>query len=333
MTSTSRIFILLLAFLSVEGWCNDSSLTTANHRSPSVVVSIPPFYHLVAGVMEGVNTPKLLIKEGASPHDYTLRPSDLQMLKEADVILWAGPELESFLVKPLSTADLKQSVYIVQLDQLPLLHLLPVRQSPHWEPHDHNHENGHEFNHGASHTLDMHFWLAPNNASVLIDAIVKQLSKADTEHATIYQKNGKQLKQQLKTLDIQIKRKLKPVKTVAFIVFHDAYQYFERYYGLKGVGAITLHPELPPSVQRLMIIRDTIKKTQAHCVFTEPQFQPKLVQSILQDTNVNTGILDPLGSISTTHKNGYFELLENLSDSLSHCLQQPIFPQPVSKNQ
>lgn len=342
MKSTLRFVLLSLILLAGLG--PYSLFASIPNKSPQVVASITPFYNLVASIMEGVGTPKLLVRLGASPHDYALRPSDIQMLKDADIVFWAGPNLETFLVKSLSSQDLKSGVKIVQFDQTPGLLLLPVRQSPNWEPCEHSHDDhGHGHGHGHGHThdhshdqcahhhdhddsdatnKDMHFWLDPNNAQVLIDSIVKHLSLVDPEHKNVYQKNATRIKAQLKVVDQKIKSKLKPVKTVPFIVFHDAYQYFEHHYGLNGVGAITLHPEVPPSVQRIATIRETIQKTHAACVFTEPQFQPKLVQSIIRDTGVHTGELDPLGTIPKNGGNGYFELLENLADSLSACLQK-----------
>jgi zinc transport system substrate-binding protein len=168
----------------------------------------------------------------------------------------------------------------------------------------------------------MHFWLDPKNAILLTQEMANKLSIVDPTHAAIYQENGKQLKIRLKQLDKTIATQLKTVKNVPFIVFHDAYQYFEYRYGLNGVGAITLHPEIPPSAKRLNTIREIILSSKAKCVFTEPQFQPKLVQSIIQDLKVNTAELDPLGTEPLDNKNGYFILLENLTSSLRRCLDK-----------
>lgn len=312
--------IVLCIALIAGSW---STSTLCASSSPLVVASITPFYDLVASVMEGVGIPKLLVKAGASPHQYTLRPSDIQMIKDADIIFWAGPDLESFLVKPLSTNNLKKEAQVIQFDKTPGLLLLPIRQSANWDPHDHhdNHEGHDDHSHQHHGTIDMHFWLDPNNARLLIDNIVKQLAKIDAPNASIYQKNGKKIKHQLAQLDLTLKAKLKNVSKIPYIVFHDAYQYFEHHYGLNGVGAITLHPEVPPSVQRLSVIRETIQKTHAQCVFTEPQFEPKLVQSIIEDTHVKSGVLDPLGPEPKNGQNGYFILLETITKSLSHCLQ------------
>ena len=303
---------------------------------PQVVVSITPFYNLVAFIMQGVGTPTLLVKPGASPHEYSLKPSEVKKLINADILFWGDENLETFLVKPLDSLKSTESApkHIVMLSQTPKLLLLPTRQSPGWEPHehahdhdgeesDHDHEHDHDHNHShdAHGINDMHFWLDPNNAILLSDAIAKSLSAIDPLHASIYQKNVENLKQHIKKTDEKIAAQLKSMQGKPFVVFHDAYQYFEKHYGLNGVGSITLHPELPPSIQRLNTIRETIQETHAVCVFSEPQFEPKIVQTITEDLKVKTGELDPLGNPAKPNADGYSELLENLSNSLVKCLK------------
>lgn len=308
MKLIQSILLRLLLFCIV--FPNISYANTST--SPRVLVSITPFYALVAAVMEGVGTPELLVKPGSSPHEYALRPSDMQRLIKADLIFWGGPLLETFLVKPLSNARKTQT--IVEFDNTPKLLLLPLRHSAAWDPDEHEHGHEHDSN------QDMHFWLDPNNAIILTDAIVAGLIKIDPNHADIYKKNAKILKQRLKKLDGNIADELKIIKTIPYIVFHDAYQYFERRYGLKGVGSITLNPEIPPSAKRLNTIRTTIEKSKAVCVFREPQFQPKLVDSIVEDLGVKTGELDPIGQASQNNPKGYFTLLENLAHAIKQCL-------------
>ncbi len=289
---------------------------------PKVVVSITPFYALVAAVMKGVSTPKLLVKPGASPHEYTLRPSDILLLQEAQLIFWGGPQLETFLAKPLNTLKAHLGTHsIVEFDNASGLLLLPIRHSTAWESHQHEHAHTHEILDDDKSNQDMHFWLNPNNAIILTDMIVKQLSMIDPKHANIYEKNGAHLKQRLKKLDTHIAAELATVKTMPYIVFHDAYQYFEQRYGLKGVGSVTLNPEVPPSAKRLATIRKIIQTSKAQCVFREPQFQSKLVDSIVVDLGVKTGELDPIGQAAQNDAEGYFTLLENLSYAMKQCLE------------
>lgn len=312
----SFIALCLCAITALGSSCGASINTP-----PQVVTSIMPFYALVASVMQGVGTPKLLVKPGASPHDYALRPSDMLILKDADIIFWGGPQLESFLIKPLDSHDLKKTLKIIEFDKIPGLLLLPIRHTAAFEPHDHSQDHAHDNSSDHAQNIDMHFWLDPNNALILVDTIEAQLSQADPIHAALYKENSKKFKKQLKTVDSKIKAQLKDIKNIPFIVFHDAYQYFEKQYDLDGVGSITLNPEVPPSAKRLTIIRDTIQKRNAQCVFKEPQFSPKLVHSIIEDTHIRMGQLDPLGTLPKNNENGYFKLLENLADSLKGCLK------------
>jgi len=306
-----------LVFLGIWPNCGYSTTST-----PTVVVSITPFYTLVAAVMKGVGTPELLVKAGASPHHYALKPSDIQRLKKADLIFWAGPQLESFLIKALESCDLKKGCILVELDKTPQLLLLPVRQSPAWEAHTHSEHHCHLEHTSTDNPLDdMHFWLDPLNGILLVNHIVDKLSISDPIHAVTYQQNGADLKRRLKTLTSNISAALKPVNHIPYIVFHDAYQYFEHRFELKGVGAITLHPEVPPSAKRLKIIRNIIQTTKAQCVFSEPQFQPKLIENIIQDLKIRRGELDPLGQTPEMHPNGYIELLENLTRAIKQCLE------------
>lgn len=306
--------VLLLSIMTVF----TNSLNAATPSKPlSVVVSITPFYSLVSSLTQGTgSTLTLLVKPGASPHHYALRPSEIQGLENADVIIWAGPNLESFLAKPLNNLTLKPSVRIIELDKTPELQLWPERRSAAFEPHQHG-KDGHE-HHGL---VDMHFWLDPNNALKIIDYLVKEFESLDPRQTRLYEHNAKDLKQQINKMDNRISENLQKVKHIPFIVFHDAYQYFERHYDLSAVGAITLNPEVPPSAQRIQTIQNTLTKTKAVCVFSEPQFEPKLVQSLAKDTGIRTGELDPIGlPFHNGHPTQYPDLLLNLSNAFKNCL-------------
>lgn len=292
--------------------------------NPQVVVSIPPFYALVSSIMQGVGTPTLLLQAGASPHHYSLKPSEAKLLYNADIIFWAGPELESFLTKVLNnTQNLKPKARAVALVNTPGLTLLPIRTSAAFEPHvhsDHDHEH-HTHVQDTNHP-DMHFWLDPINAKMLVDYIAKTLSTADPKHATQYQHNARITKQTLDEVNQHIQTQVQSVQKIPFIVFHDAYQYFEHRYGLKGVGAISLNPEIPPSAKRLKQIQEIIKNTHAVCVFREPQFQSKIIDTIIQGTHVQVGELDPLGQATHQGLQDYVALLENLATAFQRCLSK-----------
>ncbi len=290
---------------------------------PKIVASIKPVHSLVAGVMREVGEPRLLVLGGASPHEYSLRPSDARAISEADIVFWIGPELESFMVKPLQNA--KGRVRSVALLDAPGVAVLPLREGGAWEPHQHHptepvgHHSDHDHDHESG--RDVHIWLDPVNAVAMARRIVAVLGDADSAHRADYERNGAALIERLNQLDQQLAGDLAPIKDRPFIVFHDAYQYFERRYGLSASGSITLSPEQRPGAKRVTEIQARIRDLGVRCVFGEPQFQPALVETAIAGSGARSGVLDPEGGAELqAGPEAYFELLRRLADSLRTCL-------------
>ena len=284
--------------------------------APVVVASIKPIHALVANVMQGVAAPVLLVRGTASPHTYSLRPSNARALDDADVVFWVGDGMETFLEKPLSA--LSSGAEVVELGHLQGLTLLPMREGGAWAAHDEERAEAHE--HRAHEDADMHIWLDPANAEVMTDAIAERLSATDPENAATYARNAEALKVNLRQLDDRLAHKLAPVADQPFVVFHDAYHYFEHRYGLNGVGSITVSPERPPGAQRLLEIRDELARREAACVFAEPQFEPAVVEIVVEGTGARTGVLDPEGAALDEGPQHYIELLDRLADAVVECL-------------
>lgn len=290
-------------------------------ESPEVVVSIKPIHSLVSSIMEGVATPTLLVKKG-SPHAYTLRPSEARALANADLVIWVGHEMESFLEKPLQTVAVNAQKLALAEQLEPSL--LKTRSGTEWDDHDDDHhdEDGgdhdeHEHEAGHHHgVMDLHLWLDPKMAQKIVVESTKKLIEIDPEHAVQYQANADKLTMRLTTLDENLKQKLAPVKTVPYLAFHSAYQYFEAAYGLNAVGSVTIDPDRKPGAKGISEIRERVKNTGARSVFSEPQFESSLVQTIIEGTGATTGILDPLGSDIEQGPEAYFILLNNLADNL-----------------
>jgi zinc transport system substrate-binding protein len=185
---------------------------------------------------------------------------------------------------------------------------------------EHQGAGGHaEADHAHGET-DMHVWLDPGNAKMLTATIASVLSEADPENASIYQANAARLRQQLDELDGSLEDKLATIADRPYVVFHDAYQYLEHRYGVKAVGAIAINPTLRPSAQRLHEIQERLEDLDAACVFAEPQFEPALVDTVIEGTNAKKGVLDPLGAALDTGPDQYFQLMHELADSLVSCL-------------
>ncbi|MCD7109915.1 zinc ABC transporter substrate-binding protein [Rhizobium sp. DKSPLA3] len=310
---------------------------TAHARTPDVVVSIKPIHALVASIMAGVGEPKLIVEGAASPHTYNMKPSNAAALEKADIVFWMGEGMEHFLEKPLETLGSRATV--VALEEAPGVEKLPQREGGPFEPHDdgdeaegaHAHEAAdvHDKKHAGdlkhAHddgAFDMHSWLDPRNAKAMAAEIETVLAKADPEHAATYRANRATLDARIDALDLAIAATLAPIKDRPFIVFHDAYQYFENRYGVTVAGSITVSPETTPGAQRLKDIRAKIATLGATCIFAEPQFEPKLVNVVLEGTNARSGTLDPEAGTLTAGPDLYFQLMNGIAQSLANCLSQ-----------
>lgn len=315
----------------------------ARAEAPNVVVSIKPIHSLVASIMQGVGEPKLIVEGAASPHTYSLKPSNAAALQDADVVFWVGHGLEAFLEKPLEA--LGSNATVVELEDAPGLEKLKSRQGGTFETHDDGNEGeggGHEHgeadhDHGGEHAaekgpdhdehsheggFDTHLWLDPMNAKAIATEVEKALSAKDPANATTYKANLAALDANIDALDAEIADTIAPVKDKPFIVFHDAYQYFEHRYGVKVVGSITVSPETIPGAERVSQIRQKVVDLGATCVFAEPQFEPKLVNVVLEGTPAKAGTLDPEAGTLTEGPSLYFDLMRGLATSLKQCLSK-----------
>ena len=264
--------------------------------------------------MAGVETPTLLLGGGASPHTYALRPSDARTLQNANLIFWVGEGLESFLVRPLRA--LAENAQVIKLSQSAGMVVLEARTSGAWRVRG----DGSGADAHAHAERDPHLWLDPRNAAVIVRIAVTVLSEVDTAHAATYRANGERMQRRLRQVEARVRALLAPVRDRPYVVFHDAYQYFERYFGTNAVASISVSPGRALGARRLARLRRTIAGLGPACVFAEPQFKPALVATLLEGTAARAGILDPLGVGLAPGPDAYFVLLENLASSLHRCL-------------
>lgn len=283
--------------------------------APRVVATIKPLHALVAAVTEGVATPRRLLPDGASPHAYALRPSEMRALSSADLVFWMGPELETFLVQPLSV--LPEAVIRVPLLETPALLRLPARRGGVWSESGEDHGHEHE-----PLRFDPHVWLDPRNAAVMLRRIASALSAADPAHAAVYARNALAAERGLEALDARLRDRLAPVHDLPYVVFHDGYQYFEHRYDLHPVGALSVTPGVAPGARRVQEIQARIRDSGVRCVFAEPQFQPALVARLTEDTGAVAAVLDPLGAKVPAGPQAYGAIMEGLADALVECLAE-----------
>jgi zinc transport system substrate-binding protein len=288
----------------------------ASAEPPRVVVSIKPLHSLVAAAMDGVGTPQLLVKASADPHSYTLKPSEAQALDHAQLVVWAGPGVETFLEK--AVAALAGKARVLRLDREKSLKLLKAREGGIWEGeeeaqgHDHGHKQG---------EIDGHVWMDTDNAAAILRATVRELALLDKENAAKYAANGDKTLAALKALDADLRKQLAAIKAKRFIVSHDQLQYFEKRYGLAAAGSISISPDRPPSARRLYNIRSRILKDKVVCVFGEPQTPDSLVKTAVEGTKARTGMIDTDGGAGIPEgKDAYFTMMRNVGKALTGCL-------------
>ncbi len=305
--SISQLILLLL--------CN-SLVHAAQVNAPQVVVSIKPLHSLVAGVMQGIGEPELLIPGSQSPHAFSLRPSDVRKLQSANLFIWIGEAFETPLTGILTSLSGKTE--IIELMDQPDILLLPGREGGIWENISHaDAETGHP---AHQHERDPHLWLAISNARDIVRITRDALAAIDPQNKASYTSNAARLDARLDDLDRELRTALSSVRSVPFIVFHDAYQYFQHQYALNTVGSITISPEQQPGVKRILEVRRKLQRLEARCIFSEPQFEPKLLHTLTQNTQVKTGILDPIGADLTAGPEAYFLLMRNMQQQLVECL-------------
>lgn len=286
------------------------------HAAPRVLASIKPVHSLVAAVMQGIGTPGLIVSGSGSPHDYALKPSDARALADSEVIFWIGPDLESFLHKPIAT--LAHAARSIALIQTPGLEQPASRTegSAHEPPEPHR--AGADEHHHAD--ADGHVWLDPDNAALLVGRIAAVLAEADPANASGYAANAAALAPRIAALKSELAAVLAPVSHRPYVVFHDAYRHFEHRFALNPVGAITVRPETSPSAGRISEIRDRMRRLGAVCVFAEPQFPPRLVELVREGSAARSAVLDPLGAALEPGPDLYFALMRDLGRSIAACL-------------
>jgi zinc transport system substrate-binding protein len=285
-----------------------AALTAAQAlAAPAVLATIKPIHSLAAAVMQGVGTPELLIQGAQSEHSFALKPSDAERLGQARIVIEVGPDLETYLARPLASLT---HADIVVLERAPGVRLLPARKGGLWE------DTG-EPGEGPT---DPHIWLDPENAIAMTRAIALALTKADPAHGALYAANRDRTVASLGALERSLATSLAPIRGRPYLVFHDSYQYFEKRFGLVPAGAVTVAPDRPVGPRRIEMLRAAILKGQIACVFQEPQFPPRLVDTLVEGTHVPTGTLDPLGATIPPGRALYPTLLHALSASLHGCL-------------
>ncbi len=305
-----------------------SFMSFANAEA-KVIASIKPLHSLVSYVMDGVGTPGILVDGSSSPHTFQLKPSHATMLQEAGIIFWIGEDLESFLETPLkSIAKNSRHITLMESDEIELLKFREKNifgdhdehddHDEHEEHEEHGDEHDDHDEHGHAHgEYDIHFWLDPEVAKTIVKIVTRELSEIDPANSSAYNSNSAKALKEIDQLINDVKSKIN--RDAKYVVFHDAYQYFEKRFGVEVIGALTVNPEVLPGAKQLAEIREVIEHENVNCLFSEPQFNPSIAETIARDTGVKAAIIDPLGAELDPGKDLYFDLIGDIASSFKSC--------------
>ena len=306
---------LLFAALSAALWGSATQAANA-----AVVASLKPLGFIASAIADGVTDTEVLLPDGASEHDYSLRPSDVKRLQGADLVVWIGPEMEAFMEKSVKNIPNAKQVTIAQLNDVKPLLMKGADDDD--DDHGHNDagsEKSAEHHHHGDY--NMHLWLSPEIARASAVSIHEKLVELKPQSRSKLDANLKDFEAQLAATDKQVGNELAPLKGKGYFVFHDAYGYYEKHYGLTPLGHFTVNPEIQPGAQRLHEIRTQLVEQKATCVFAEPQFRPAVVEAVARGTSVRMGTLDPLGTNIKLGKTSYSAFLNQLANQYASCLK------------
>ncbi len=301
------------------------SFITGVNAEIKVVTTIQPLHSLISNVMGNKGKLDLILEGTASPHSFTLKPSHAKMLENADIVFWIDKDLESFLEKPLKSIPKKAKV--IHLMDISGLEIHKFREKNIYGGHDDHDKHGHKEDkhddhdkHGHAHAhgeFDVHIWLDPNNAKVIVKEVANQLATLDSKNSDFYKENSKETINKLDNLINKIDKSIN--KKASFVTFHDAYQYFEKRFGVEALGALTINTDIQPGAKQIEEIQHLVEDKNIKCIFSEPQFNPKLINMIAKSSGAKTGILDPLGSSYKPGNDLYFNLINDLYENLNKC--------------
>jgi len=295
-----------------------------------VVTSIKPIHSLASYLMDGIGKPELIVDGYASPHGFSMKPSHAKMLQNADLIFWVGEDLENFLEKPLKSIAKKAEK--IELIEIKGLNVLKFRERNIFDEHDHDdHDHDdhgkkeehddhddHDGHEGHAHgEFDPHIWLDTMNAKAMLNEMAEHLIENDPKNEAKYKSNLDKALKDIDKLTIEVMTELN--NSISSIVFHDAYQYFEKRFNVNVLGAFTVNTDVMPGAEQLAEIREIIEHDKVACVFSEPQFNPDIINAVAKDMKIKTGVLDPLGATLDSGKDLYFKLIRNMSASFKGC--------------
>jgi len=294
-------------------------LASTHIQADTVIASVKPLTLIASELLVDVAEVDTLLPDGASPHDFALRPSDRKRLNSADLLIWVGPEIEPYLEKVIDASQVEHmAMRKGHADHDDDKH---SHEEHHDEQkgHEDKHDDEHEGHIGHDHA-GLHPWLDIEAVEHFAEELSVELQHHYSKQASIIKENKAAFLASLKQFESKAKAQLEPVHQKGFLVFHDAYDGFVNHFDLNQVGYFTVSPELKPGAKHLAELREKLEHSGVSCVFKEPQYNPALIDSITRGFEVHVGELDPLATDVALAQGAYVNFMQGLVDEFTECL-------------
>lgn len=294
----SRFLVLVVAL----------TLSPALLAQPQVLASIKPLQLIAAAVADGISSPGLLIAANQSPHNVTLRPSDVRKLAETDLLLWVGPEMETYLAGIMARVEPDR---IVQADSLPDMTLYGAGSA---SAHEHGAEDGH--------LHDPHLWLDTGNAVTIARHLALALIALDPQNRARYEQNLRVFGDSIRQLNQRVAARIEAIPEPRYAVYHDGIQYFEKQFGLHHDFVMVPDHEIQPSVRHILTMRELVAERQPACVVEDISTSDAMISTVFRNHPIVRVRVDTLGDAVAAGPDGYVSLVDNLALAIGHCLQE-----------
>lgn len=280
-------------------------------KTLTVIATIKPLHSLVASVMGNRGKLDLMVKGGLDPHIYRLKPSNIRQIYHADVIFYIDPDMEIFLRRIFSR---NKHITALPMARQKGINLIPYRSRKIWYM-----DRDMTKDEGRDDAPDLHIWLDPANARRMVRIIEETLSRLDPGNSLYYIQNASKTIARLYRMEEDIREKLRPLRHKPMIVYHDAFQYFEKSFGLKSVGAILTKSDQTPSVKHIAMLKRLARQKKVTCVLAMPGAHPRIATVVMIGTGAGFGIVDPLGLYQDKGPQLYFTMMAEMARSIIDC--------------
>ncbi|MDP3516117.1 MAG: zinc ABC transporter substrate-binding protein [Pseudohongiella sp.] len=308
-------FALLLSIVSLF-------INTTLQAQVSIVATIKPLQMIASAITDGINEPAVLIPSAQSYHHFVLRPSSVRAIDQSELLIWVGPELETYLVDVIEQQ--RPGTSVLQVLAIPglVVHHSGYDAEDNVElvvPMEGSHA-GHQHLSGSD--IDPHIWLDTRNGRIIARAILEQLIELDPGSSEIYQKNLASFEQKLDDLELELVASLEHPNSPQYAVYHDAFRYFERQFGLRHDVVFVGSEDIQPGIRHMLALRDAVNERSIGCLMEDVTSQTATINTIVGNKKITRIKADTTGQSLTSGPTAYIQLIENLANAFRQCFDQ-----------